>query len=293
MPGRRAGPRSQAGLSPCSTWMAYPEEDATRPGRTAHTAKSKEGSPWAVRSRPKTSEITASSNAATVSPTTTATSFNADLCQGACTSPSFTLIRPLWQFLPGRRQSSLWRWQPPPPNNAVMTLEQTSDHQATASSIVDSPGMGQPAVDPAAVEHFAGKLRYETDPSDLVAARAAKEPILVLDVRNQLAWDQGHIPRCGAPAQDPQRLNELPSASEDPRLVVYCWGPACNGSTKAALALSLAGYRHVREMIDGFEYWAREGLAIDSATGRRRRAVDELTAPLPPTLAGAASPSRR
>jgi hypothetical protein len=33
-------------------------------------------------------------------------------------------------------------------------------------------------------------------------------------------------------------------------------------------------------MIGGYEYWAREGLAIESATGRTRRPVDELTAPV-------------
>lgn len=30
---------------------------------------------------------------------------------------------------------------------------------------------------------------------------------------------------------------------------------------------SRAGYRTVQEMIGGFEYWAREGLAIETASG--------------------------
>lgn len=33
-------------------------------------------------------------------------------------------------------------------------------------------------------------------------------------------------------------------------------------------------------MIGGFEYWAREGLAIQTATDRIRHPVDELTAPV-------------
>ena len=61
-------------------------------------------------------------------------------------------------------------------------------------------------------------------------------------------------------------------------MVTYCWGPGCNGATRAALALSLLGYR-VREMIGGFEYWAREGLPVETADGRHRPAVDPLTAP--------------
>jgi 3-mercaptopyruvate sulfurtransferase SseA len=61
--------------------------------------------------------------------------------------------------------------------------------------------------------------------------------------------------------------------------VVYCWGPGCNGSTKAALVLAKLGYRDVRELVGGFEYWAREGLAIEAGAGRYRREVDDLTAP--------------
>jgi hypothetical protein len=35
----------------------------------------------------------------------------------------------------------------------------------------------------------------------------------------------------------------------------------------------------VRELVGGFEYWAREGLAIETDGGRSRRPVDDLTAP--------------
>jgi rhodanese-related sulfurtransferase len=140
-----------------------------------------------------------------------------------------------------------------------------------------------PGADPAAA-YFAAKLRYETDPSDVAAARAGGQPLLILDVRDTAAWNQGHVP--GAhhlPGSEiSARLAELPSPEENPRLVVYCWGPGCNGSTKAAAALTLAGYQNVQEMIGGFEYWAREGLAIQTATGRSRRPIDDLTAPLHP-----------
>jgi rhodanese-related sulfurtransferase len=61
-------------------------------------------------------------------------------------------------------------------------------------------------------------------------------------------------------------------------VVVYCWGPGCNGATRAALQFSRLGYS-VKEMIGGFEYWAREGLEIVDDSGPITRAVDTLTAP--------------
>ncbi|MGY1720929.1 rhodanese-like domain-containing protein [Blastococcus sp. SYSU DS0552] len=72
------------------------------------------------------------------------------------------------------------------------------------------------------------------------------------------------------------------AAELDPAVpvVTYCWGPGCNGATRAALRLALLGYR-VREMIGGFEYWAREGLPMVTDEGVHRPAVDPLTAPAP------------
>lgn len=133
-----------------------------------------------------------------------------------------------------------------------------------------------------AADFFAAKLAYETDPSDLAADRAAGTAPVVLDVRNDASWAQGRIP--GAvhlPNADLVRRAAEVLPDRDAAVVVYCWGPGCNGSTRAALALSQLGYTDVRELIGGFEYWAREGLAVVSDTGRSRRDPDPLTAPVP------------
>jgi rhodanese-related sulfurtransferase len=132
-----------------------------------------------------------------------------------------------------------------------------------------------------AADFFAAKLTYETDPSDLAADRAAGAAPVVLDVRDAAAWAQGRIP--GAVhvpnAQLVDRAEEV-LPDRDAAVVTYCWGPGCNGSTRAALTLARLGYTNVRELIGGFEYWAREGLAVVSDTGRSRRAPDPLTAPV-------------
>jgi rhodanese-related sulfurtransferase len=130
----------------------------------------------------------------------------------------------------------------------------------------------------AAIEHFAAKLRYETDASDVAAAQAAGERFVLVDTRGHASWHQGravgavHLPT-GEIAE--RAASEIPL---DVPVVVYCWGPGCNGSTKAALQFSRLGY-DVRELIGGFEYWAREGLPVVDDAGSVVRAVDELTGP--------------
>ena len=132
----------------------------------------------------------------------------------------------------------------------------------------------------AAVEHFAAKLRYETDPSDVAAAFAAGEEFALVDVRGHASWHQGrvagaiHLPH----AEIAERASDLVPPGTP--VVVYCWGPGCNGATRGALQFSRLGYA-VKEMIGGFEYWAREGLEIVDDAGPITRAVDVLTAPRP------------
>lgn len=138
----------------------------------------------------------------------------------------------------------------------------------------------RPLPDHAAAEHFAAKLRFETDPSDVHAALATGRPgFVVVDTRSDAAWRQGRVP--GAvhlPTREiTSRATELLDA--DLPVVTYCWGPGCNGSTRAALALVRLGYE-VQEMIGGFEYWAREGLPVETDSGTGSRPGDPLTVPV-------------
>lgn len=131
-----------------------------------------------------------------------------------------------------------------------------------------------------ATDFFTAKLAYETDPADLAAERAAGNAPLLVDTRSGPSWIAGRIP--GAVhipnAELATRIAEV-APDRDAPIVVYCWGPGCNGSTRAALTLSVLGYRRVRELIGGFEYWVREGLATVSDAGHGRRDPDPLTAP--------------
>ncbi|MEV5573450.1 rhodanese-like domain-containing protein [Spirillospora sp. NPDC052269] len=132
----------------------------------------------------------------------------------------------------------------------------------------------------AAVRYFTSRLAHETDPSDLFAQMEdGTDKVIVVDSRAQEAWDMGHVagavhlPRPEIAARHGQVLDR------DALVVVYCWGPGCNGGVKAALELARLGYR-VKEMIGGFEYWAREGYPVETAAGVSRRSPDPLTAPV-------------
>ena len=128
-----------------------------------------------------------------------------------------------------------------------------------------------------AVRHFRSRLAFETDVSDVAAALGEPEPGFVLvDTRSEAAWLAGRIP--GAVHLPGRRIAD--SAAEripvGTPVVVYCWGPGCNGATRAALAFATLGYP-VKEMLGGFEYWAREGFEVERDGGRERRPVDTLT----------------
>jgi rhodanese-related sulfurtransferase len=130
-----------------------------------------------------------------------------------------------------------------------------------------------------AIAYFCARLTAETDVSDVAADLVASATdIAVVDARSLNSWQQGHIdgavhmPTAEIAARAPELI------SRDVTVVAYCWGPGCNGATRAALEFARLGYR-VKEMIGGYEYWVREGHPVVTATGVTRQPVDALTAP--------------
>lgn len=121
---------------------------------------------------------------------------------------------------------------------------------------------------------FAERLATQTDVSDVHAA-LGRDDFVLLDVRSDAAWEQGHIP--GALHLPHARIPSDDTLSPGVPVVTYCWGPGCNGATRAALALARRGFP-VKEMIGGIEYWIREGFPVRTAAGDVSLPVDTLTA---------------
>lgn len=136
--------------------------------------------------------------------------------------------------------------------------------------------------EPAALEataYFSARLAFETDSSDVHADQEAGLRFALVDVRGDEPWAQGRA--VGAIHMHHSEIASRAHAEIplDTPVVVYCWGPGCNGAHRGALAFAQLGYA-VKEMIGGFEYWAREGYPVEDDHGRVFREKDPLTVPV-------------
>lgn len=125
----------------------------------------------------------------------------------------------------------------------------------------------------ARLAHVDARLAFEVDVVAAAGMVAAGEAVLV-DTRRQESWDHGHI--AGAlhlpKATTDARIAELP---RDRTLIVYGWGPGCNGATATARELLAAGL-DTRELLGGYEYWVRSGFPVEEDGVIARHTPDPL-----------------
>jgi rhodanese-related sulfurtransferase len=164
------------------------------------------------------------------------------------------------------------------PSTPILTPTSTSPSTrapTSPSAVLSIP----PAASHAALAHFATRLSFEADVSDVHAdLTAGVSNLVIVDSRSLGAWNQGHLP--GATHLPTNRIaaEAATVVPPDATVVTYCWGPGCNGATRAALEFAKLGYP-VKEMIGGYEYWVREGFAYETKQGPRTPTTDPLAAP--------------
>ena len=115
-----------------------------------------------------------------------------------------------------------------------------------------------------ALEHFESLLEFETDCWDVHhAITNNRKDFVLLDVRGVDLYNKGHIE--GAISLPHARINEnsLKEYSSDTLFVVYCAGPHCNATEKAAIRLAKLE-RPVKKMIGGITGWLDEGFSLVS-----------------------------
>ncbi|MCZ8186845.1 MAG: rhodanese-like domain-containing protein [Beijerinckiaceae bacterium] len=111
---------------------------------------------------------------------------------------------------------------------------------------------------------FAERLRFETDCWDVHEALASAEPgFVLLDVRGPALFARGHIEGAINLPRGKMTARKMAEWPEGTLFVVYCAGPHCNGTDKAALRLGELGCR-VKVMIGGITGWVDEGFALKS-----------------------------
>ncbi len=127
------------------------------------------------------------------------------------------------------------------------------------SSLVSRP----PAADSArALKHFESLLEFETDCWDVHHAIINnRKDFVLLDVRGEERYTNGHIE--GAISLPHTRINEdsLQKYPQNTLFIVYCAGPHCNATEKAAIRLAKLG-KPVKKMISGITGWLDEGFSL-------------------------------
>lgn len=121
-----------------------------------------------------------------------------------------------------------------------------------------------------ALDHFSALLEFETDCWDVHHAISNQtQDFVLLDVRGVELFNDGHVQ--GAINIPHPRLNEktLSEFPADTLFVVYCAGPHCNGTEKAAIRLAKLG-RPVKKMIGGITGWIDEGFELESYAEAQR-----------------------
>jgi rhodanese-related sulfurtransferase len=133
------------------------------------------------------------------------------------------------------------------------------DDMQTRSAVLDHPA----ADTAAAAEHFAARLAYEADCTDVGADIAAGVGgFVVIDVRSPELYEAGHVPGAINLPQRRITAESIAFLPPDLLLVTYCNGAHCNGSTRGALRLAALG-RRVKEMPGGMDGWVRESLPVE------------------------------
>ena len=114
---------------------------------------------------------------------------------------------------------------------------------------------------PADFQHGAQAPVREIDPPEADKRRSAG--VTLLDVREQVEWDAGHIPGAAFIPQGelPGRI-EAEFPDKDQQIVLYCRSGARSG--RATQLLQGLGYTDVVNMTGGILAWAEHDLPIDS-----------------------------
>ena len=117
-----------------------------------------------------------------------------------------------------------------------------------------------------ALAHFEALLEFEADCWDVhFAISNDRQDFVLIDVRASGLFEEGHI---AGSINIPHRSLSEETLSDIPKntlIVVYCAGPHCNATEKAAVRIARLE-RPVKKMIGGVTGWLDEGFTLLSGS---------------------------
>lgn len=124
-----------------------------------------------------------------------------------------------------------------------------------------------PAMSHDALSYFETLMSFETDCWDVNHAISnQRQDFILLDVRSEDAYAQGHLPESLNLPHHKLSEETLAQFARDTMFVVYCAGPHCNGADRAGIRLAKLN-RPVKKMIGGIAGWLDEGFDLVQAKG--------------------------
>jgi rhodanese-related sulfurtransferase len=116
-----------------------------------------------------------------------------------------------------------------------------------------------------ALAHFSKTFEFETDCWDThESLRLDSSQFVLLDVRSQVLFEQGHIPGAISLPHGKIVESKLCQWPQDILFVTYCAGPHCNGAARGAVRLAKLG-RKVKLMAGGITGWLDEGFELQKS----------------------------
>ncbi|MCK5574458.1 MAG: rhodanese-like domain-containing protein [Sphingomonadales bacterium] len=117
-----------------------------------------------------------------------------------------------------------------------------------------------------ALDHFSSLLAFETDCWDVHnALNSGADDFILVDVRAPSRFAEGHIKGAVNIPHGKMIKGVMARYPSNKMFVVYCEGPHCNGTEKAAINLAKLGLP-VKKMIGGRVGWQGEGFELVQET---------------------------
>jgi rhodanese-related sulfurtransferase len=102
--------------------------------------------------------------------------------------------------------------------------------------------------------------------SEVKAAMASKQKIVLLDANGTESWQSGHIPGAIDFSAKEEKLAKILPKDKDVLVVAYCGNPQCPAYHAAAVAAKKLGYTNIKHLAAGIQGWKSAGEKTEKGT---------------------------